>query len=69
MVSLLPSAFSSSFLLHTYLATLFPDHEQGIEGEKACIAQRGADSFLLSFGVVGRVIFDLYLFAKAIFSL
>ena len=53
------TGFSFSFLLHTYLTTLFPDQEKGIEGEEACIAQRGADSFLLSFGVVGRAIFDV----------
>ena len=53
---------SFPFLLHTYLTTLFPDQEKGIEGEEACIAQRGADSFLLSFGVVGRAIFDVHLY-------
>ena len=49
----------SSFLLHTYLSPLFPAQDPGAGDEEACIAQRGADSFLLSFGVVGGAIFDV----------
>ena len=52
-------SFLSSFLLHTYLSPLFPAQDSGAGEEEACIAQRGADSFLLSFGVVGGAIFDV----------
>ncbi|KAI0859763.1 hypothetical protein F4860DRAFT_481454 [Xylaria cubensis] len=53
------SIFSSSFLLHTYLEGPFEAPEFRMVGQEACIAQRGVDCSVLSFGIVLLAIFDI----------
>ncbi len=50
------------FFLHTYLEGPFEAPEFRVVGQETCIAQRGVNCSVLSFGIVLLAIFDVLTF-------